>query len=416
MPEAPLLHESKTLTRQHYWIVFLCWAGWVFDFYDLFVYSFLLIPIGQEFHFTKAQLSWIYSLTLLMTGLGGILFGMLSDRVGRKKVLQWTIITYCLGTLMCAFTQNFWWLLFWRGVTGLGVGGEWGAGHALISETFPAARRGRFGALMQSGAPVGVGLATLMGAFFTPEYGWRMTFAVSALPALMVILVRQKLPESDVWLQHKQKRELPSLSNLIGELFSKPFARITVLAFLLTVFNMAAYWFTYSWFPGYLKEDRALSMAQSGWWTLAIVLGELIGYTTFGEFSDRIGRKRAFTIFAWLMGGGLLAIAVGWNFFYSQPMLLLLLMIITGVGTGTWSNFGPMFAELYPTRIRNTALNAIYNLARATQFVTPIMIGVLAQYYGLVIGIILGSFFSFLAGAWIWLLPETKGRQITAID
>jgi MFS family permease len=179
---------------------------------------------------------------------------------------------------------------------------------------------------------------------------------------------------------------------------------------------MAAYWFTYSWFPGYLKEDRALSMAQSGWWTLAIVLGELIGYTTFGEFSDRIGRKRAFTIFAWLMGGGLLAIAVGWNFFYSQPMLLLLLMIITGVGTGTWSNFGPMFAELYPTRIRNTALNAIYNLARATQFVTPIMIGVLAQYYGLVIGIILGSFFSFLAGAWIWLLPETKGRQITAID
>ena len=201
-----------------------------------------------------------------MTGVGGMLFGMLSDRVGRKKVLQWTIITYCLGTLMCAFTQNFWWLLFWRAVTGLGVGGEWGCrAHALISETFPAARRGRFGALMQSGAPVGVGLATLMGAFFTPEYGWRMTFAVSALPALMVILVRQKLPESDVWLQHKQRTELPSFGKLIGELFSKPFARITILAFLLTVFNMAAYWFTYSWFPGYLKEDRALSMAQSGW-------------------------------------------------------------------------------------------------------------------------------------------------------
>lgn len=351
-----------------------------------------------------------------MTGVGGVLFGMLSDRIGRKAVLQWTIVTYCLGTFMCAFTQSFWWLLFWRAVTGLGVGGEWGAGHALISETFPAERRGRFGALMQSGAPVGVGLATLMGAFFTPEFGWRVTFAVSALPALMVVLIRRQLPESDVWLRHRQDGKLSSFGSLLPELFTKQFKRITLLAFLLTAFNMAAYWFTYSWFPAYLKEDRALSMAQSGWWTLAIVFGELIGYTTFGEFSDRLGRKPAFTLFAWLMAGGLAAIALGWNFFYAYPLALLLLMVITGIGTGTWSNFGPMFAELYPTRIRNTALNTIYNLARATQFITPILIGILADFYGLVIGILLGAFFSFLAGAWIWLLPETKGRTIPEID
>jgi MFS family permease len=413
MPHS-LLNESKELTSRHYWILFLCWAGWVFDFYDLILYSFLLIPIGQEFHFTKLELSYVYSLTLLMTGVGGILFGTLSDRWGRKSILQWTIVTYCVGTLMCAFTHQFWWLLLWRSIMGLGIGGEWGTGHALISETFPAQQRGRFGAWMQSGAPIGVGLATIMGAFFAPEYGWRTTFAVSALPAAIVILIRRFMPESDVWKLHRDSNQIPSLPSLFGSLFDSKLRRITVLAFLLTAFNMCAYWFTYTWFPGYLKEDKALSMHQSGWWTLAIVAGELVGYVSFGTFSDRWGRRKAFTFFAWLMAIGLSLISFGWNYFHHSPLLLLTLMVVTGVGTGTWSNFGPMFAELYPTRIRTTALNTLLNLARATQFVTPVLIATLSTRYGLVIGIWLGAFFSFLAGIWIWTLPETKGRVITS--
>ena len=416
MTQPALMNEAKTLTRRHYWIVGLCWAGWVFDFYDLILYSFLLIPIGEEFHFTTQQLSWIFSFTLLMTGIGGIFFGMLADRFGRKAVLQWTILTYCVGTLMCAFTKEFWWLLFWRSVTGLGVGGEWGTGHTLISETFPAERRGRFGAIMQSGAPVGVGLATIMGAFFAPEHGWRLTFAVSSLPAALVIFVRRYIPESDVWQRHRSVHQTPVFWKLFLQPFSAGIRRITILAFFLTAFNMASYWFTYSWFPSYLAKDKALGMAQSGWWTLAIVIGELVGYTTFGIFSDLWGRRRAFTAYAWLMAAGLALIVFAWQFFYSYPLLLLLLMVVTGIGTGTWSNFGPMFAELFPTRIRTTTLNSIYNMARAVQFVTPIMIGRLSGSYGFAAGLVLGSIFSLIAGIWIWLLPETKGKIITAED
>lgn len=414
MNETAFLNQSKTLTRKHYWIVLLCWAGWVFDFYDLYLYAFLLIPIGKEFQFSAQQLGWIYSVTLLMTGLGGILFGLCSDRWGRKRVLQWTILTYCLGTFLCSLTHEFWWLLLWRSVTGLGIGGEWGTGHALISETFPAEKRGRFGALMQSGAPIGVGLAAIMGAFFAPHYGWRMTFAVSAIPAAMVLLVRRFMPESDVWLEHRKSHPLRSFRKMFGELFSPLFRRITMLTLLLTAFNMCAYWFTYSWFPAYLQKDKALNVAQSGWWTLAIVFGELIGYTSFGIYSDRWGRRKAFTVFAWLMALGLFFIKFGWNFFYTNPQLLLLLMVITGVGTGTWSNFGPMIAELYPTRIRNTALNTILNLARAAMFLTPWLVGTLSERFGFGIGLYLGAFFSLLAGIWIWLLPETRGKAITS--
>jgi MFS family permease len=315
---------------------------------------------------------------------------------------------------MCGFTQSFWWLLVWRAVTGLGIGGEWGVGHTLISETFPAKKRGLFGAVMQSGAPIGVGLAAIMGGFFAPRFGWRTTFLVSALPAAIVVLVRRKLPESDIWLRHRQLKDLPSLPKIFGELFSPAFLRMTLLAFVLTCFNMCAYWFTYSWLPGYLKEDKVLSISQSAGWVLAIVAGELLGYTVFGIFSDRYGRRKSFMLFAWLMSGGLLTISLAWNFFYSYPLLLLLLLIVTGIGTGTWSNFGPMFSELYPTRIRNTALNTLMNMARATQFVTPILIATLSVRYGLVVGLWLGAVFSFLAGIWIWLLPETKGRPITA--
>src|SRR5262249_38980270 len=282
--------------------------------------------------------------TLLMTGTGGILFGMLADRWGRKSVLQWTIVTYCIGTFLCAFTHHFWWLLVWRSVTGLGIGGEWGTGHSLISETFPAERRGRFVVVMRSGSLFGGGLEEIVGVFVAPVMVWGMFFVFSAIPAALVIFIRRHLPESDVWLKHRETNAPPRYKELFGELFGEQLRRITILTFLLTAFNMCAYWFTYSWFPGYLKEDRKLSMTQSGWWTLAIVAGELIGYTAYGFVSDRWGRRKSFTLFAWIMAAGLALITFGWQFFYAYPLLLLLLMILTGIGTGTWSNFGPMFS------------------------------------------------------------------------
>jgi MFS family permease len=409
-----LLNEYKKLTKAHYLILFMSWAGWIFDFYDLILYSFLLIPIGNEFGFTKMELSIVWGVSLATTAIGGIIFGYLADRYGRKAMLQWTIIIYSVGVFMCGLTMNLWWLLIWRGITGLGVGGEWGIGQTLIGETFPPSKRGRFGAYMQTGAPLGVGTAAIMGSLFAPRFGWRATFIVSSLPAILAGVIRIWMPESDVWLKRKamETKDIIKEKNRFLQLFSKELRSPFFISLILTMFTMSAYWFTYSWLPGYLVEERGLTIAKSGSKMLIVVIGEIIGYLSFGFFSDRYGRKLSFSIYSTLMASGLLMITIFWNIISEYPKLILFFMFLTGIGTGIFSNFGPLFTELFPTRVRNTAANSIFNLARGINFFTPVIIAAVAKIYGLAGGISLGALSALLAGLWVWLLPETKGKKI----
>jgi len=407
------LSEHERPTRRHYAALTAAWAGWLFDFYDLVLYTFLLAPIGAELGFGRQQHAWILGLSLGATAVGGLVFGALADRFGRRPVLQATILTYSAGVFLSGWAVDVPTLAATRILTGLGIGGEWATGHALVSELFPPRLRGRFGALMQTGAPLGVGLAALVGSFVAPVIGWRATFMVSALPALLVTFIRRGVPESDVW---QQARAADSSRMRLGRalpiLLSGSMAWRTARAFVLTAFNMSAYWFTFTWLPTYLREDRGLGVARSGLWILVIVCGELFGYLTFGAASDRWGRKPAFTVYASLMGSGLLAITLGWEWVSTSTPLLLGAMAIVGVGTGTWSNFGPYFSELFPTPVRTTAMGLVYNAARGIQFAAPIVVQAIAATHRLSGGIALAAGFAFAAAAWVWTLPETRGRVI----
>jgi MFS family permease len=179
---------------------------------------------------------------------------------------------------------------------------------------------------------------------------------------------------------------------------------------------MSAYWFTFSWLPTYLREERGLGVAKSGLWVLVVVSGELIGYLTFGLASDRFGRKPVFTAFASLMGAGLLLITLGWEIVAADTRLLLASMAIVGIGTGTWSNFGPYFSELFPTRLRTTAMGGIYNGARGVQFAAPIVVQAFSEKYRLSGGIALAAGFAFMAAIWVWTLPETRARVIDSAE
>lgn len=413
MSEAKLLSDNERVTKTHYCILGMCWAGWLFDFYDLILYSFLLIPISKDMHFSDMETSVVLGISLGMTAVGGALFGYLADRFGRKTVLQWTILTYSIGTLMCAFTANLWWLIFWRSITGLGVGGEWATGQTCIGETFPPKVRGRFGAFMQTGAPLGIALASLVGSFFAPVFGWRMAFIVSALPALMVLLIRRCMPESDLWELRRKERAGVKEPNKFLSLFSPEIRKIFIFALILTTFDMCAYWFTYSWLPTYLHRERHFTLALSGIFILVTQAGGFIGYTTFGFVSDKFGRRPAYTVYSLLMAVGLLMITLFWDVVVSVPHLILVFMFIVGLGTGMFGGYGPLFTELFPTGIRSTAMGTAFNFARGIQFFTPIAITIIAQNYGLSGGISLAALFAVLTGLWIWVFPETRGRRLT---
>jgi MFS family permease len=413
------LSEHDQPTRRHYAALVAAWAGWLFDFYDLVLYTFLLAPIGAELGFGRPQHAWILGLSLGATAVGGLVFGALADRFGRRPVLQATILTYSAGVFLSGWAVDVPTLAATRVLTGLGVGGEWATGHALVSEVFPPRLRGRFGALMQTGAPLGVGLAALVGSFVAPVIGWRATFMISALPALMVTLIRRGVPESDVWEQASRSATAAPRMRLghgLRSLLSGPLAWLTARAFVLTTCNMSAYWFTFTWLPTYLREDRGLGVARSGLWILVIVCGELFGYLSFGAASDRWGRKPAFTIYASLMGTGLLAITLGWDWVSTSTALLLAAMAIVGVGTGTWSNFGPFFSELFPTPMRGTAMGMVYNAARGIQFAAPLAVQAISERHRLAGGIAMAAGFAFAAAAWVWTLPETRGRVIEPDD
>lgn len=420
MPK-PFLNEAGTLTSQHYNILFMSWAGWVFDFYDLILYTFLLIPIGVELHLSNVQLSFVLGASLAATAVGGVIFGVLSDRFGRRSVLQWTILTYSIGTFLSGLAPNLEMLVVFRIVTGLGVGGEWATGQTYVGETFPAHVRGRYGAFMQTGAPIGVALASVVGGFVAPAIGWRAAFFVSFVPAILVIFIRKKLPESDVWLARQVGRNenasdlrsgVSELTDKIRLLFSSQYRRLFVLSLVLAIFDMSAYWFTYSWLPGYLHQERQFSIVKSALWVLVTQTGGFLGYFTFGFVADGLGRRPAYSIYSVVMAIGLAMITVLWDLIASQPAVILLFMFLVGFGTGMFGGYGPLFSELFPTSIRNTAMGSAFNLARGVQFFTPVVIAVVAQSYGMAGGIFLAAFFALLTGAWIWTFPETRGKKL----
>jgi MFS family permease len=195
-------------------------------------------------------------------------------------------------------------------------------------------------------------------------------------------------------------------------LFSKEHRKLFLYSLILATFDMSAYWFTYSWLPGYLHQERQFSMAKSATWLLVTQCGGFLGYSTFGFVADKLGRRPAYSIYSVVMAVGLIMVTLLWNVVAVYPSVILVFMFLVGFGTGMFGGYGPLFSELFPTTVRNTAMGSAFNLARGVQFFTPVAIAIIARSYGLAGGISLAALFALLTGAWIWMFPETKGRRI----
>ena len=409
---APLLSE-RPLGAIHYRILGLCFAAWIFDFYDLILYSFLLVPIARELHLSNTDSSLLLGTSFFMTAVGGVMFGFLGDRFGRKPIVVATVTIYGLGTLLCAASHSLLELMLYRSFTGLGIGGGWASGQALIAESMPPARRGRYAGYVQTGAPLGGFLAAAAAGFLEPRIGWRWVFVLSSLPAAVIALAEWRfLPESDVW-QRTAKRAFFGAEEWAA---LRRHREVILLLGLWLLLNSEAYWFTYSWMPGYLQMQRGLSTAASGRLMIHMQYGGVFGYAIFGILADRLGRRPMFTMYALALAVGLIPATLMWPQASRIPGLIVAAMTLTGFGTGVWAGAAPYMSELLPTRVRNALMGALLNITRGFQFFTPLIITELGKHIGLGAALSLGAIFSVSAAAMVWTLPETRGRPITDLD
>lgn len=390
----------------------------MFDFYDLILFAYLAKAIGSELGWGAAfphNKALVVGVALATSGLGGIVFGGLADRYGRKSVMMATILVYSIGTGLCGLSVGLTSLVLFRAVTGFGVGGEWATGHALMAEIFPKEKRGLASALLQAGEPAGVALAVLAGLWLEPRIGWRWVFALSALPAILVVLVRKSVPESPLWLT-RHERSAPRFTEQYRTLFRDHWKR-ALQGWVLGASKLGTYWLTYVWLPEYFAEIGGAGGATDGASFARIRLtfillaqgAQLLGMLLFGFVSDRIGRRPAFCAYSLLTAAGLAALAGFGREMLAHPIWFWPAMGAVGLGSGCTAGFGALLAELFPTSIRNTAMGTVYNLARAFQFVTQAVMGILIVETGIAHGLYLAMGLALVTATWVWTFPETRG-------
>jgi MFS family permease len=393
------------------WLI--AFAGWMFDFYDLVLFSFLLIPVGKDLSLTEGDEAVLLGVALGASGLGGILFGYLSDVLGRKTVMTLTICLYSLGTALTAFSTGFTSLLAFRLLTGLGVGGEWAVGHAVLAEATPARMRGRASAFLQAGEPVGVGLAAVIGLLAAPLVGWRAIFLLSSASAVVALIARRHLPESALWEQQRHARLSPLAAlKIVAKAGLIPSA---IKGFILGVLKLGTYWTCYIWLPKFLQNQMHQAISHSAIWILTAQLGQLLGMLAFGFASDRYGRRRAFTGYSLLTAAAIYLLAFHWEALLAEPVWFWATLFCLGLGSGCTAGFGVLLAELFPTQVRNFAMGTTYNCARGMQFFAPILVSMLVHDYGLKGGLGLPMCLAIATAAWVWTLPETRGRNLSQI-
>lgn len=382
--------------------------GWIFDAFDAFLITILIIDIANELGFGKIGMGIVIGLTLAGSGIGGFFFGILADKIGRKKSLTLSIFTYSFFTLLTGFVRNLWELMIVRLLTGFGVGGEWATGMTLVTEFSPPDIRGKIVGIIQLGWPIGVILAAIDARFIAPLLGWRGAFYIAALPGIIIALVvLLVVSESPYWHKKLAKIRRRQTKELLKLLFVK-YKREVVLALLLDICAMFSYWLFWSFYVNYLREQVGIELIKSMEYLILSQMGAALGYLLYGYIQDAIGRRKAWIVFINMYG----IFIIAYSFLTHDPVLLLIFAFPLGFSTGFWSGFGAILSEIFPTEVRATGTGFCFNMGRTINIVSPIIVAYLATVFPDVgwaaIGI--ASITAFLTNAIIWRLPETRGK------
>ena len=383
------------------------------DGMDVMVYSLVLPTILVAFHISKGQAGLLSTATLLLSSLGGWVAGIMADRFGRVQVLKLTIFWFAFFTFLSGFTQNFSQLLVVRGLQGLGFGGEWAVGAALMGETIGARFRGRAVGTVQAGWAIGWGISvllfTILFSRLPQQLAWRVMFWIGILPALLIVYIRGKVQEPEIYRAFGDRSK-----GKLTDIFSSGQLGTTLLAALMALGAQGGYHAVSTWLPLYLSGTRKLSVLHTGGYLSVMIVGAFLGYLTAAHLADAIGRKPTLILFA---AGSFLTVIGYAGFPISNHLMLVLGFPLGFFPSGSFSPMGAYFSELFPTSMRASGAGFVYNFGRGVGALFPTLVGYLSGRTSLGIAISVfasGAYLIMILG--VLLLPETRGRDLPGTE
>jgi len=410
----------RTVTREQWRVLLAAKFGWMLDAMDFMLYTVAVQELRAYFGFGDDVAGMLGTITLIMSGVGGTIFGYVADRFGRTRALMATILLFSLASLGAATSQTVMQLLFWRALLGIGMGGEWASGAVLVSETWPPALRNKAISIMQSGWALGYMAAAIAGGVILGmealgRDAWRYLFLVGVIPAFFTLWIRRHVHEPAAWMH---KRRLAGAENPFAAIFGPQLIRRTLLIIAIGASVQFANWGVFFWLPAFLARPveqggAGMGIVSSMWWLIPVQIGAYLGYLTFGFIADTIGRRQAFVLY---MLAAATVVPIYGQMAGNATMLLVLGPLVGYFGYGYFSMFGGFVAELYPAAVRATGQGTSYNIGRMAGAVAPYTIGAMATQFGIGIGVALSitSAFFLLAALLIFTLPDRSGQALEA--
>ncbi len=379
------------LTGYQWLVVAAAWLGWGFDVFDGLLFNYvsracipdLLGLVKTDANYESKISFWTGTLTSVLLvgwGVGGIIFGKISDRIGRSRALLVTMLLYSLATAGCAFSQNIWMLVGFRVLASFGIGGEWAAGASLVAETVPENKRVAAGMLLYTASPFGIFLATVVSDLFQhrlhfedPNFAWRGVFLTGLVPAAVALLIRLKVKEPAMWKPDKR-------GGRVADLFSPELRRKTIGGLAMAIIALLGWWSCFAFLPPIAQRLALAGGGDKGTFvavgTNAYSLGGLLGTLLTLPVAVKLGRRWMFALYF-----AFSAVAI-WAAFGASlsPMARMYMMFPVGVGVfGVFGAFTFYLPELFPTRLRSTGAGFCYNTGRFIAAFGPFVIGAVAN-------------------------------------